>query len=340
MILVYVLANPLISVIIPLYNEPELVQRAILSVQEQSLKDVEIIVVDDCSTNVTAPSMVEAMRKQDPRISLYLLKENSGPFFARIVGIHKSTGSYLMFLDADDYYNDQNILQTAYNTAIAQKADLVHFREQVRDVTGFNPFVWANPVVNSSQNALYGVKQWALNGQGTALHGKLIQRDVILKGMSKIQEFMGDFFKFKLYYSEDILMMLGIYLYAEKYEPIEDIGYTYNIYESSLSITSQVEFEKVVKRAESTIYALQIVKQMLADTGKDLQRHIRFQIAKLSKNTISKAKVINEDQKAEICKMFLESGLLNAKYIKETINEECMFLFDEYRSVMNQPSYD
>ncbi|CAL6096580.1 Glycosyl_transferase family 2 protein [Hexamita inflata] len=185
MILVYTLANPLISVIIPLYNEPELVQRAILSVQEQSLKDVEIIVVDDCSTNVTAPSVVEAMRKEDPRISLYLLKENSGPFFARIVGIHKSTGSFLMFLDADDYYNDQNILLTAYDTAIAKKADLVHFREQVRDVTGFNPFVWANPAVNSSQNALYGVKQWALNGQGTALHGKLIQRDVVLKGMSK-----------------------------------------------------------------------------------------------------------------------------------------------------------
>jgi glycosyltransferase involved in cell wall biosynthesis len=89
--------NPLISVIIPCYNQGHFLSEAIESVFNQHFQEVEIIVVDDGSTDCT-----KAVVQKYPEV-VYLYQANQGPSAARNAGICRSQGAYLVFLDADDW---------------------------------------------------------------------------------------------------------------------------------------------------------------------------------------------------------------------------------------------
>ena len=89
-----------ISVIIPVYNARKYLGQAIESVLAQSLKPLEIIVVDDGSTD----NSVAVAQEFEPDITLLKLAENNGAGAARNLGINKASGRYLAFLDADDFW--------------------------------------------------------------------------------------------------------------------------------------------------------------------------------------------------------------------------------------------
>jgi glycosyltransferase involved in cell wall biosynthesis len=91
--------SPAVSAIIPAYNRAHTVGRAIQSVLDQTFQDLEIIVVDDGSTDGTK-AIVEAFR--DPRIRYLRHERNRGAAAARNTGIRASHGEYLAFLDSDD----------------------------------------------------------------------------------------------------------------------------------------------------------------------------------------------------------------------------------------------
>ena len=93
--------NIKISVIIPIYNMEKLLNRSLDSVMNQSYQNLEVIMVDDGSTDKSADICKEYAAK-DPRF-LYFYEENSGPSAARNLGLEKCTGNYIAFLDPDDY---------------------------------------------------------------------------------------------------------------------------------------------------------------------------------------------------------------------------------------------
>lgn len=90
-----------ISIIIPIYNSLECVERCVHSVQAQTYEDVEIILVDDGSTDGTA-EIVDRLAAEDGR-TVAFHKANGGSSSARNFGIEKSTGDYLGFVDSDDF---------------------------------------------------------------------------------------------------------------------------------------------------------------------------------------------------------------------------------------------
>lgn len=92
--------GPLVSVITPVRNRPELVRRAIESVQQQTLSGWELVVVDDGSTDDT-PDVVAAMADADPRIRL-VRAEHRGVGAARNTGLEQASGEYVAFLDSDN----------------------------------------------------------------------------------------------------------------------------------------------------------------------------------------------------------------------------------------------
>lgn len=88
-----------VSVIVPCYNAEGYISRCILSILGQSYEDLEIIVIDDGSTD---GSFLEASAIADPRLSVYKGPGNGGPSMARNLGISISTGDFIVFVDADD----------------------------------------------------------------------------------------------------------------------------------------------------------------------------------------------------------------------------------------------
>lgn len=95
-----------LSVIIPFYNKHDHIRRCVDSIIKQSLTDIEIIIVDDGSDNpLTTESLLFL---EGGKIKLFRIN-NSGPGFARNFGAFKSNGDYLLFLDADDYLNEESL---------------------------------------------------------------------------------------------------------------------------------------------------------------------------------------------------------------------------------------
>lgn len=92
--------RPKISVIIPVYNTEAYVEEALQSVMDQTLKEIEIIVINDGSTD-SSLAIIEKMAAKDKRIQVYS-QPNQGQSVARNVGIEKATGEYIHFMDSDD----------------------------------------------------------------------------------------------------------------------------------------------------------------------------------------------------------------------------------------------
>lgn len=91
-----------VSIIIPVYNKEKYIVECLESLMYQTYSDIEIICIDDGSTDMSG-NIIEEFVHHDNRIS-YFKQENSGAAVARNKGIDKSTGDYLLFLDADDFF--------------------------------------------------------------------------------------------------------------------------------------------------------------------------------------------------------------------------------------------
>lgn len=138
----FVLAQPLVSVIVPAYNAEMYIAQTLHSVLSQTYKNIEVIVVDDGSRDGTA-QIVEAIMRRDNRVTL-LHQSNSGVAAARNLAIEKSRGEYIAPIDADDIWFPQKIekqvrcmLHEGPSTGIVY-AWSVHIDEGGLLMSGFN----------------------------------------------------------------------------------------------------------------------------------------------------------------------------------------------------------
>jgi len=105
--------NIKISIIMPVYNTEKYLRRSIQSVLNQTLKDIELICIDDASTD-NSLMILKEYEKQDSRIKIIHNDKNYGPSISRNKGIELATGGYLGFIDDDDYV-DSKFYETLYN---------------------------------------------------------------------------------------------------------------------------------------------------------------------------------------------------------------------------------
>ena len=95
--------EPLISVIVPVYNAASSLHRSLGSVLRQTLTDFELIVIDDCSTDDSA-AVLQRYQTLDDRVRVFSTKSNGGPGVARNIGLRNARGRYIAFLDSDDIW--------------------------------------------------------------------------------------------------------------------------------------------------------------------------------------------------------------------------------------------
>lgn len=94
--------RPVISVVVPVYNMEALLPRCVDSILQQTYENLEIILVNDCSTDDSA-QIIKQYVEQDDRVKAVNHEKNRGLFQARITGAEQATGKYLAFVDSDDY---------------------------------------------------------------------------------------------------------------------------------------------------------------------------------------------------------------------------------------------
>lgn len=109
-----------ISVIIPVYNAEKYIEKTLDIISNQTLKDIEIICIDDGSNDKSA-LLIKKQQANDSRIKYYF-QQNSGAGQARNFGIKKSNGEYIAFMDADDAYPNNCALEHLYSAAFNNEA--------------------------------------------------------------------------------------------------------------------------------------------------------------------------------------------------------------------------
>ena len=118
--------NPDVSVIITAYNQANCFYASLRSVQNQSLKNIEIIIIDDCSLDNTT-EVIEKYMEEDHRIIYLKHESNDGKMKSRSDGIRIAKGKYITIIDGDDALSDENILYKSFNIARLANLDVVEF---------------------------------------------------------------------------------------------------------------------------------------------------------------------------------------------------------------------
>lgn len=117
--------NPLVSVIIPIYNVEKWLPECVDSVLNQTYKNLEVILVDDGSPD-GCPAICDEYATRDPRIKV-IHKPNGGLSDARNAGIDVMTGDYVVFIDSDDYWDDIRGIKKLVETATKYNSDITLF---------------------------------------------------------------------------------------------------------------------------------------------------------------------------------------------------------------------
>lgn len=116
--------TPLVSVIVPVYNVEQYLDECLNSIRQQTYKNIEIIVVEDCSTDNSLNTLTKHL--EDPRVKLIQHEKNSGLSAARNTGIDTAKGNYIIFIDSDDLVH-LSLIELCVKYAIVNDADLITY---------------------------------------------------------------------------------------------------------------------------------------------------------------------------------------------------------------------
>jgi len=242
--------KPKVSVVISLYNSGKTIKSSIRSIQNQNMNEVEIILVDDFSTDNTL-EIIDELRKEDSRIKIIKNTENKGALFSKSVGALNARGKYLFFLDSDDLFINKNILNLCYNEA-EKNIDIIEFSgvasstdfldiKQFPKIPYYLRFKKNNEIIIQPElsNFIYQKE----NDQITKLiDGYIWGKCIKTKIFRKVLEYLGDWiYKEKVNYGDDRIINFVLFKIAYSFKYIEEFGLIYyekNPFSISNSLTN------------------------------------------------------------------------------------------------------
>jgi glycosyltransferase involved in cell wall biosynthesis len=232
--------NPKISLIIPVYNKETFLHPLYKSIQSQSMKDIEIIFIDD-NSNDDSVKIIEDFMRDDMRIILKKHDKNYRTFYSRNEGVKMAHGKYILFIDPDDLIVN-NILEKSYETAEMYNLDIVQFyflmgNFKVSELS--THFKYKSGILYQPQ-----IKEIFYYGQTRNIWDKLIKREVLLKSESFMQE---EFKNERYEVHDDDALFFGIIKSAESFGFLEQIGYFYNINIPDSTTKTKFNREKINK---------------------------------------------------------------------------------------------
>jgi len=239
--------NPYISICIPALNMNKYIERAILSIINQSFQDFEIIIINDNSKDDTE-EIVNKLKLEDNRIKLINHNNNKGVYYSRVEAILFSKGNYIILMDPDDLYLNENLFKELYNYNLNYNLDIIEFIV-FQQIEGRRNLIYPqnhyeshyhnftdNIIIQPNLSELLFHKPMDYNMYTHSIcrniWNKIIRRNIFLE-MSK---YIGlDYFYDFVITADDMSMNVIIYNFANNYSNIFLPGYMYNIRPVSMS---------------------------------------------------------------------------------------------------------
>ena len=248
--------NLKISVIIPVYNVEKYLAECLDSVANQTLKDIEIICVNDGSTDNSLLILKEYASK-DSRIKI-IDKENEGLGYTRKAGLKIASGNYILFLDSDDKYNSNHSLEYLYDAIRKHDADILIFC--ISNYQNGNQSKW-NLKIDKSENVdrvldFQDFSVYILNGCYSACN-KLYSKQFL-------DSYDDWFFPKKIFY-EDMPFHVQIMTRAKKICFTDNVTYLYRV--NPFSITRISSLDRDRKKVESLFFVIDKIYNILIENN-------------------------------------------------------------------------
>lgn len=218
--------KPLFTIVTPVYNAAQTLHRCSNSILGQSFVEWEWLLVDDGSVDNSWEYM-EGLAQEDKRIRVFR-EENMGPSVARNVGLDNAEGEYVLFMDADDYYPEKNVLSCLADTIERySEVDVIFFPGNVVQPDGtICPTYYNNYVYDKGCSCIEEYCCKRLSIVFGAIYVQCVRRLLITQ--SKIS------FKSSIVYGEDRLFVMNCFLKAKKTVVISNPLYNYVVTKDSL----------------------------------------------------------------------------------------------------------
>ena len=225
---------PKISIITPVYNKETTIFRYLKSIQSQSFEDIEIILIDDKSSD-NSHKIIEKVKNIDKRIILIKNKKRRGTLISKNIGVFKSVGDYLLFVDPDDLLTENTLIHL-YNLAIKNNFDLIRFHTYTGN-GGLNLPSISYYLESKTIKKPY-LYFYLFYGFGKLfqldfyLTNKLIKRKLFVSALNNINKY---YLKQFMIDCEDGLVNFMLYKLSESFFFIKKLGYYYIVTNKSIT---------------------------------------------------------------------------------------------------------
>ncbi len=233
---------PKISIIIPVYNTEKYLKRCLESVCNQTLKDIEIICINDASSD-NSIDILKEFEKKDNRIKVINLDKNEGVSVARNSGLETARGEYLGFVDSDDTV-DLDFYEKLYSKAKSKNADIVKGIVKKINTNGKINVESLNDIIKKENNKMFFSYQWV-----SAIYKASVIHD------------NGICFPIQCHVSEDIVFLNRALLKSKSLVLVDDAYYNYFRREGSLN-ADKISLEHI----KSGLTALDLIFKELNET--------------------------------------------------------------------------
>ena len=315
--------EPKASVIIPTYNCDKYILRAIKSIQYQNISNIEIILIDDHSSDNTI-KLIKNIQEKDHRIKLIQNMKNMGIIYSRSIGVLSSKGKYIFTLDNDDFFINEDIFDVCINFGEKEDFDVIEFKAisnkprnenllipKIRDAKHshqesfilFQPELGAYPIPTGETLGSYGLRD-------IFLWGKCIKSKIYHKALNKLGK--ERYSRFMIRY-EDVLVNYMILNIAQSFLFIKKYG----IYHVERMGSGASIGLKLVPRETNLLYLLDIIVDFSQNNinNKKLEVHLLIYYLNLrnTKRIITSNKY-NMDLIISIIKRILNSAYVSEKH--------------------------
>jgi glycosyltransferase involved in cell wall biosynthesis len=326
-----------VSVVIPMYNCEDFILRAVKSVQFQNITNIEIILVDDNSTDNTL-SIVANIMKADKRIHIIKNKNNMGVLFSRSIGVLSSKGEFIFTLDNDDMFLNYDIFDTITRIGEEGKFDIVEFKglsNKYFEKDLLNAFI-----VNSNLSHIHPMVLFQPElGRFPIFYGKDIDsygaRDIYLWGKcirTKIYKTALNIFGYDRYSRflicyEDTIVNYIIFNTAESFIFIEKYG-IYHIYRPG---SGSIVGKKKVHGVTNLLYLIDAVFDFSQNSkiNKKLVSHLIINL--LQKKNIQKTLSSNNNNMKLIISCI--KRIINSQYISNSYKHKIKRIIKNFQFI-------
>lgn len=301
----------MLSVIVPVYNAFDTIERCIDSLLSQKIDSYEIICIDDGSTDQKTPALLDQIAKRYPDRIQVFHTENSGVWNARKYGISKANGNYIGFCDCDDSVH-KDMYKTMFDTALRTDADMTicgyhRIDYETNKIFSTEMVGWKDILLPNEDNL---VEYTIIN---TALWNKIYKKSLL----DKVIELdspprMG----------EDMMFLLSIYPYIQKIAFVDKPFYNYYVHKGSTMTSVTMDecnkmissFSQVAKQMKQQHFSKEW--QELVDIIAFIHIGISLPVSVSNNKKLSKAvqKLTNKELKANYG-LWKHADLLKFRYL-------------------------